>query len=353
MSSDPKRILIVRPSALGDVARTVPALVSLKRAYPQAKIDWLVNDNFVDAVAHHPDLHEAIPFPRRRLAKFGWSLRATREGWRYFRELKQRKYDAAYDLQGLWRSGWLTLMTRAAKRIGPADARELGWIGYNHRVRIDPSIQHTVDRMLAILTGAGIATHHDMRLYPPPESVDWARQWWKENDVDPGKTAIIAPTAKWESKRWPLDRFDALIPKLADHGLRNCIVVGAGSEHDYTQSLLDERTEPVRRLDMVGRTTVGQLMALIESSRLVIANDSAALHFAVGLGVRCVGFFGPTDPMRVGPYRYKSGVITCENGSRVHYRSTDSRSSGIGSISLKQAIEGVQRVLQSPPPGVS
>src|SRR5687767_11916318 len=101
MPDSPRRILIIRPSALGDVARTVPALVSLKRAFPQSQIDWLVNDTFVDAIAHHPDLHEVVPFPRKRLSRFGWSPGATREGLRYFAELRRRGYDAVYDLQGL------------------------------------------------------------------------------------------------------------------------------------------------------------------------------------------------------------------------------------------------------------
>jgi len=92
-ASEPRRILLVRPSALGDVARTVPALVSLRRAFPEAKIDWLVHESFLDAVAHHPDLSEAIPFPRDRFGRCLRDPRIAAELFRYLRDLRRRGDD--------------------------------------------------------------------------------------------------------------------------------------------------------------------------------------------------------------------------------------------------------------------
>ena len=93
----PARVLLLRPSALGDVGRTVPALVSLKRAFPRAEIDWLVNRPFAPAIATHPDLCEAIPFDRDRPGSVPGLLR----------RLRGRRYDLAFDLQGLARTGAL------------------------------------------------------------------------------------------------------------------------------------------------------------------------------------------------------------------------------------------------------
>lgn len=337
---------MIRPSALGDVARTVPALVSLKRAFPDAQIDWLVNDAFTDAVTHHPDLHTVIPFPRKRLAHFGWSPSATREGLQYFADLRRRRYDIVYDLQGLGRSGWLAWVTGAQRRIGPGDARELGWLGYNCRVRIPPERVHTVDRMLAVLEGDGVPPVRDMRLYTPPADQQWAAQWLASQQIEPQRYAVIAPTAAWQSKRWPAERFDALVSTLKHEGFAMCIIVGADSERSQVQRLLTGDS-----IDLMGRTSVGQLMAVIERAGLVIANDSAALHLAVGLGRRCVGIFGPTDPARVGPYRYEIGVVAAEGAGGINYRSVDAHRSSIVGVTVEQVLEKVRCVMRNPPPG--
>jgi len=343
-----RRILIVRPSALGDVARTVPALVSLKRAFPEADIDWLVNEAFADAVAHHPDLHAVVPFPRARLARFGWSPSATREGLRYFAALRRRGYDAVYDLQGLGRSGWLAWVTGAAHRVGPADARELGWLGYHRRVRIPPEIVHTVDRMLAVLQGDGIRPVREMRLYTPPADRQWADEWLASRRLAGSRYAVLAPGAAWDSKRWPAEKFDTLAAQLADEGFEAHILVGSEKERSQAGPLL--RQAP-NRINLMGQTTVGQLMAVIETAELIVANDSAPLHLAVGLGRRCVGIFGPTDPARVGPYNYPAGVVAASDRGPVNYRSIDSVCSSVAGISVEQVVEKIRYVLRAPPPG--
>src|SRR5688572_5807040 len=104
-SAAPRRVLIVRPSALGDVARTVPALVAIRRSLPEARIDWLVQDTFADAIRHHPALTSVVEFPRDRFAKVARSPRAARDFREWSRVLRGGEYDLAIDLQGLFRSG--------------------------------------------------------------------------------------------------------------------------------------------------------------------------------------------------------------------------------------------------------
>ena len=104
-----KKILIVRPSALGDVCKTIPALVTLRQAYPDAQIDWLIRDIFADAIRHHPDLDRVIPFPRERFGKMYYSPRAMLQARAWGKQLRAQKYDAVYDLQGLARSAWITV----------------------------------------------------------------------------------------------------------------------------------------------------------------------------------------------------------------------------------------------------
>ena len=188
----PKRILLIRPSALGDVCRTVPVLASLKQAYPDAAIDWLVNDNFIDAISAHPDLHAVVPFPRRRLARWWRSPRIAGELLQFFRGLRHAKYDLVLDCQGLGRSGLCTWMTRAPRRIGDRHAREGGWLGTN--VRLDTSQHpHDVDRMLALLEACDVPVVRNMQLHvPEPDRTAWAAQ----ETFAAARYAVLSPTSR-------------------------------------------------------------------------------------------------------------------------------------------------------------
>jgi len=309
-SSPPQRILLIRPSALGDVCRTVPVLVSLKRAYPDARIDWLVQDTFAAAIAHHPDLHRPILFPRSALRRW-WTPAGAARALAFLRSLGQasdeaRPYDMVIDCQGLFRSALFARATRARRRIGYANAQELGWLFYNVRKHVPRSL-HTVDRMLALAELAGAQPIPDMRLYPPP---DQQAAIAADPDLAGKRYVVLAPTTRWPGKRWPIDRFRALADALladASLGVDAIVVVGAPGERLQCAPLIDPA--PPGIIDRVGRTSVGGLMALIERAALVVASDSAALHIAVGLDRPAIGLFGPTDLTRVGPYRRPDAAI--------------------------------------------
>lgn len=308
----PDRVLIIRPSALGDVCRTVPVLASLKKAWPQARIDWLVQDSFADAVRAHPDLHRVVPFERARLARW-YTPVGLRDSWQYLRRLAHGEYDLVIDCQGLARSGLFSWATRARQRVGPRDARELGWLGYNQRVQVDAILksrgiqsEHTVERMLALVASLGIAVHRDMRLFAPPEDL-------RAIDSDPRlsglRYAVLAPTSRWPGKRWPAARFAKLAEFLLERaGFEVLCIVGSAGERKQCEELTWLAQRDGRVLDLMGKTSVGRLMALIARSSLVVANDSAALHMAVGFGRPLVALYGPTDVAKVGPFGRETEV---------------------------------------------
>lgn len=304
MTQTPSRILIVRPSALGDVCRSVPVLASLRAAYPGAAIDWLVRDSFVDAIRAHPALNEVVPFARSALGstastgRFGPTLA-------FLRSLRARRYDLVIDAQGLFRSGLFAWATSAPRRVGFANARELGWafLTERHAVRTD---KHTVDRMLELIARSGVTPVADMRLYAPSEDRDAIT-------ADPRLAqplVVLAPTSRWPGKRWPADRFAALARELLASGRAAAIaIVGAAGEREQCAPLLELAQTAPRVVDLIGQTTVGRLMALIERAALVVANDSAALHMAVGFKRPIVALFGPTRTSLVGPYQRDRDVI--------------------------------------------
>lgn len=353
VADKPQRVLIVRPSALGDVARTVGALVSLKRAMPGARIDWLVRDDFADAIRHHPDLHAVVPFPRRRFRRFGVSPSVTIQVFRYLRDLRRAGYGAAYDLQGLGRSGLFTWATGAPKRIGGGDARELAWLGYTKKVAVRAGL-HAVDQMMAVLAGDGIEPVYDLRLHVGEADRAWASHWLKERAIEADGYAVLAPTAAWLSKRWPIDRFATAAGAMPALGLQDVVVVGSGGERDQTAGLFGEHralTGEARLHDLVGGTTVGQLMAIIERAGVVLCNDSAASHLAAGLGRRLVAVFGPTDPALTAPYRYDDRfVIRPRNVPMVHYRANRLDQRIIAAVSVEQVIEALRCAMRTAPP---
>lgn len=341
-ATDTRRVLLIRPSALGDVCRTVPALVTLRKAMPKAQIDWLVQSPFAPAIAHHPDLHAVIPFDRRQYRNL--LLHPTQ--WGNFRgflgQLRDRRYDVVFDLQGLARSGLFAWATHAPVRVGFANAREGGYLGYNRRYPVD-NHQHTVDRMLGLLKAHGLTPEVDMRLFTPPEDRQWAMDYLKQSGIGDEPFALLAPTAQWLCKCWPIDRFVALAKQLRQQKKMHIVVMAAPHEQAIVQPLLDAlgTTLPA--------TTIGRMMGLIERASIMICHDSGPLHMAVGLNTPTVSLFGPTDPAKVGPYRQNHWVVQpMELPSDVFtqsYRSRKDDQSLMSRITLEQVWDRVEERL--------
>lgn len=337
-----QRILIIRPSALGDVCRSVPVLASLRRAFPDATIDWIVQDGFEDAIRAHPMLDGVIRFPRKQFSGWWRKPSVMRDVIRWGQSLKRNRYDMVFDFQGLGRSGLMTWITRSPKRVGLRTARECAWLAYNHRHPASPR-PHTVDEMLWLLECEGIEVVRDMQLHAPQEDV----AWWQEQRAElgvAGEYVVLAPTSRWASKRWPIDLWCELLEPLKARGLSQVVVIGAPNERAQVQKLV----ELPDVTDLVGASSVGQTMAVIRSASLVVANDSAPLHMAVGFARPTVALFGPTDPARVGPYRLDHAVIRAplpEDGRRINFRDDSLGDSLMRKISPAAVVERIDEAL--------
>ena len=348
----PRRVLLVRPSALGDVCRTVPVLVSVKAAYPEARIDWVVRDAFRATIEAHPDLNEAIAFPRARFARWWRSPGVAIELSRWLGAIRRRRYDLVIDCQGLGRSALITRFTGAPRRVGPRPAREFAWLGYNVRHPVGGSA-HTVDAMLELVRGEGIEPVQDMRLYVADDD----RAWWARTRDELGVTgryAVLAPTARWITKRWPIDRWRALTGDLVDRGFDRIVVIGAPDEMTQVQDIVPDNADAAARtVNLVGRAGIGGTMAVIAEAGLVVANDSAPLHMAIGFDRPCVALFGPTDPERVGPYRRPEAVVRGYipgDGPPVNYRDASRGDALMQLITVEDVLERIDAVMTGPGP---
>ncbi|MCH2162151.1 MAG: glycosyltransferase family 9 protein, partial [Phycisphaerales bacterium] len=311
------RILLIRPSALGDVLRSVPVAVSIKKAFPSCTLDWVVQNGFEDAVRSHPAVNEVIAFPRRELAAWWRSPRVAARTWRFFRGLR-RGYDLAIDVQGLGRSGLMLLASRGTRRVGFARSREFAWIGANERYRVDPTL-NAVDLMLGLLDQAGIPPVADLRLHVPPDAEEQWQALRGRRGLD-GSYVALAPTSRWPTKAWPAEWWGPLARHLLDGGLDRVVLLGAPGEKPILQRIAADAGDGVEIL--AGPATVGVSMAAVRDARLVVANDSAMLHAAAGFDVPLLGLFGPTDPAISGPHGRLADTLRAEEAgvAEAHYR---------------------------------
>ncbi len=299
-----KRILIIKPSALGDVATTLPLLCDLKAAMPDAQIDWLIHPAYAPVIEGHEALHQWIPFDRKNLAAWWYKPASTRRFTGLLKTLRENRYDIVIDAQGLLRSAFFTLITRAKTRIGFADAREGGKLFYTHKVPIRRRDAMAVVRMRALLDPLGIP--HDS---PPEYRVALqAAAVAKINARVPEHSIGIIPGCRGKGKRWPAEAFAAVISVLAEH--HPIVLLGSAEERQLCEHIVKQsgkRGYPC--INLAGETSIPEMTAAIARCRLVIGNDTGPLHVAVALGKTVIGLYGRTDPKSVGPFGQLENVI--------------------------------------------
>jgi heptosyltransferase-1 len=314
--TETQRILLIRPSALGDVFRSIPVLNSLSQAFPGVPIDWVVQEGFQDAIRAHPAVSRVIGFPRHRIQHWWRSPAHSRRAISFFRGLRGG-YDVVVDAQGLARSGLMALASRGRRRIGFADAGEGAWLSYTDRITV-PDGLHAVDRMLALLKGAGMEPIADSALFVPKDvEVDWSS--WRSSSIGDGPYVALAPTSRWVSKEWPAEFWSELAARLLGDGhARRIVLLGGSGEVERLAEIAGGR----RGIEIAaGQGTLAFSMAAVRDASLVVANDSAMIHAAAGLGVPLVGLFGPTDASISGPFGRASDCITSPDADpSLHYR---------------------------------
>ena len=292
----PERVLIIKPSALGDIVHTLPVLLLLRRKFPAARIDWLVNPAFASLLRGHRLLNDVVPFDRRRFGRAWREWSAARELVDFAVGLRRRRYDLVIDLQGLLRSGLLTWQTGAATRVGFAAAREGAALAYTHVVPSRGDERHAVERYLDVAEALGCGRgpvafdfdiHADVR-----QSV--------HDLVGDGKYAVLLPGTNWPTKRWPAERFAELVGPIRRHFGFRVFLAGA---NDVAHLAFPDA------VSLAGKTDQKQLVVLLEKASLVVANDSGPMHIAAALGRPLVTLFGPTNPVRTGPYGRPDTVL--------------------------------------------
>ena len=350
---DFKNILIVKPSSMGDVVRCVPILHGLRGRYPQSRISWLIHPQFADLLKAVGELDEIIEFDRKRYGKIVRNPGATREFIGFVRELRQRRFDLVVDLQGLFRSGFLSFCTGARVRLGFGRAREMASVFYTHRIRIPSVCEHVVESYWRFGEALDFPKSSMQWQLPIDQSAGQrAREQLARQGVESsGKYFVMLAGGSKPAKRWSLKKFALLAEQLHKCYDMTTILLGAGAcekalAEEIVRTVRTVRTAGLEIVNLVDRTSLQEMMEIIRGARLAVGNDSGPLHIAAALAVPVVGLYGPTDPVVVGPYGQMDGVVMAGSSGRRRRRYSRQSEHRIDNITVKQVLETVEKKMK-------
>lgn len=340
-----RNILIIKPSSLGDVVRAFPIFNSLRFRFPQARISWLIRPDCAGILHNLTGLDEILEFDRKRFSRIGRSVAVTRDFICFLKHLRQKKFDLVLDLQGLFRSGFISWQTKAQTRIGLANARELAPIFYTHKVPVCPG-EHIVDSLWHVAEELGMGDDKKVfQLAIDPDSQKSARELLTQTGLPPDKNYVALLIGGTEAaKRWPIEQFARLADGLRDRHNLASVLLGHGQvEGALAQEIVQASQSKVANL--VGQTNLQQLLAVLNSAQLVVGNDSGPLHLAAALEVDLISLYGPTNPAVVGPFGHLDSVIEAGKGVPRQGRYSKHPAHRIEAISLEEVTDAIDQKL--------
>jgi heptosyltransferase-1 len=311
-----RAILVVRLGAMGDILHALPAVAALKRGHPDSHFTWVVEPKWAPLLEGNPSVDRVLTLRRDSLA----GLLASR------RALRANRYEFAVDFQGLLKSALVTFAAHAGRVFGfdASQVRErAAALFYTHEVLA--SAAHVVDRNLELVAAAGGAAGGEAVFAIPPGQ--------PEGDLPAGDFVLASPLAGWGSKQWPLAHYRALAVRLQNElGVPLVLNGPPGAPFQAAGPALAHSSA---------------LPGLIWATRraaAVVGVDSGPLHLAAALAKPGVAIFGPTDPVRNGPYGHSLQVMRSASAATTYKRGAAIDES-MQNISPNQVFEALRAVL--------
>lgn len=286
----PAAICLLRLSALGDVTHVVPLVRTLRRAWPQTTLSWVIGVGEHRLLAGLEGV-EFIEYDKRSGLLGMLGLR---------RRLAQRRFDVLLQMQVAARANLLSACIRAERRIGydRARAKDLHGLFIDERIPDQPGI-HVLDAIGSFCEPLGL--RQDEVLWNLPVSDDaraWARAQWPEDGTP---TLLLSPCSSHALRNWRSERHAALADHAAGRGWRIVLCGGRSAlERDTGDAILAAMQAPA--LDLIGKDSLAQLPALLERADLVVSPDSGPMHIANAMGTKVLGLHAASNPARSGPY---------------------------------------------------
>jgi heptosyltransferase I len=294
------RILLIKPSSLGDIVHAFPVVSALKAQWPGAHLTWVVKRQWAELVERAEGVDRV------------WPVEGTVGSWfEQARRLRAERFDLAVDLQGLFRSGVLAGLSGAPIRIGFANGREGSPWFYTRRVEVPTVELHAVDRYLLVAAALGVRVQGLPQFRFKILDADMApvRELFRSKEVSLDQPWIaMNVSARWPTKRWFPGSFAAVLDRLHQKGLGPVVVIGSAEDRQDAEQLRTLTNSPF--IDLTGTVPLGSLPALLSKAAAMITNDSGPMHIAAALGVPVAAIFGPTSAVRTGPYGAGHLVLT-------------------------------------------
>jgi len=294
-----QRILIVRASAIGDVVFASPLAAALRRSHPQAHIAWLVEPGIDRLIDSDPAIDECIVWPKKQwlaLLRRGRWLALGREIRRFRAALRERRFDLALDLHGLFKSAFLAWLSGAPRRIGLGAREGSAWFVTEVIPRGgDPARISSEYLYLARHLGldCGEFLPH---LHVRPEEAAVAETLLREHGIEPGRFAVFAAFTTRPQKHWFADAWRDLAATLRARTGLVPVLLGSPDDREAAADIARPETGII---DLSGRTNLAQAAAVVRASALVVGVDTGLTHMGIAFGVPTVALFGSTCPYTV------------------------------------------------------
>lgn len=334
----PRRVLVSRLRRIGDAILSLPLIDALHERFPDASIDYLAEAGPAQAAIGHPSISTVHAAPE----KGGWPLPAP---WPLLHSLRRANYDWVIDLYGNPRSALLAAWTGAPIRVGPSRRGRRHF--YSHHVPpVDQPLSAVAHHLLA-LQALGIGRETEVRpprLHLSERELAGGRELLAEKTAGAGPCVGLHVGNRWPAKRWPEERFAALLRVLSRSGVEPVILAGPGEE------------ELARRVAMAAQRGVAAVVSglplrhywgVVAALDVLVTNDGSPLHSGPALGVPTVGILGPTVPEIWFPYDARDGhqLLSKEIWCRPCHRHECARLDCLDWISVAEAKRAVERAL--------
>jgi lipopolysaccharide heptosyltransferase I len=303
---DYRHILFIKPSSLGDIVHAMPTCAAIRRAYPKARLTWLVKRQWAGLVERIDGVDRV------------WPVASTLKGWlSQVSPLRAEHFDLVVDLQGLFRSAAIGSLSGSPLLVGFANGREGSPWFYSRRVPVPQLEMHAVDRYLLVAKAVGAVESGapEFRFRIPQTDYEEVDRLLSRSGVTP-ETSWVAMnvSARWPTKRWPAASYAEVADRLRQEGCGAVVLIGGPDER--ADVAVVRGMMKTSAIDLAGATTVGLLPALLSRASLLITNDSGPMHVAAAAGTPVVALFGPTSPVRTGPYGHGHRVLATELSCR-------------------------------------
>lgn len=345
------RILVVRLGSMGDIVHTLPAVATLRHAFPTAHIGWVVEERWGELLCAAGAARRGPTSPERPLVDavhtvdtFAWRAAMfsdeTRREVRSLRTaLREVHYQVALDFQGAWKSAILAQLAGAESLFGSRRPREApASLFYTRQIELGG--RHIVEQNLSLAQCVAPGMPPQLRFDLPRDAAAEAHCEGELRRLNVQEFAILNPGAGWGAKRWPAERYGEVARALAQRGMASLVNYGPGEE-----SLAREVAERSQDAAHPFPCTLGELIALTRRARLFVGGDTGPVHIAAALGIPVVAIYGPTDPARNGPFG-NGPVAVLRSGESVtsHARRREPES-GLMTITVADVLAAAVRVL--------